>query len=190
MSQNDSTKYYQPFRKVNSRKPKKPLAIYDEQLRLVTSEGEQVELITKYFKELFSSNDTPDAVEPAMMTPPFTPDEIERAAKKLNNNKVTDRDDVHAEFIKYGTNKLYVQMATLLNKTSETGEYPEEIKHGILTPLVKPPKKDERINVRPIILLSVLRGVVTINLIERCWDRLKTHIPPSQAASRSGCSTT
>ena len=97
---------------------------------------------------------------------------------KLKNNKATGRDDVHAEFIKYGTNKLSVQMATLLNKTSETGEYPEEIKHGILTPLTKPPKKDERVNVRPIILLSVLRKVVTINLIERCWDRLKTQFHP------------
>ena len=153
---NDSTKYYQVIRKVNTRKPKKPLAIYDEQFRLVTSEDEQVELITKYFKELFPSNDTPDAVEPAMMNPPFTPDKIKRAAKKLKNNKATGRDDVHAEFIKYETNELYVQMATLLNKTSETGEYPEEIKHGILTPLAKPPKKDERVNVRPIILLSVL----------------------------------
>ena len=49
-------------------------------------------------------------------------------------------------------------MATLLNKTSGTGEFPEEIKHGILTPFAKLPKKDERVNVRPIILLSVLRS--------------------------------
>ena len=47
---------------------------------------------------------------------------------------------VHTELIKYGRNGLYQQIANLLNKT---GEYPEEIRIGILTPLAKPPKKDE-----------------------------------------------
>ena len=32
--------------------------------------------------------------------------------------------------------------------------------------------------------------VVTINLIEGCWDGLKTQIPPSQASYQSGRSTT
>ena len=45
-------------------------------------------------------------------------------------------------------------------------------------------------NVRPIILLSVLRKILTIILIDRCWDRLKTQIPKSQAAYQSGRSTT
>ena len=48
----------------------------------------------------------------------------------------------------------------------------------------------KKINVRPIILLSVLRKILTITLIERCWERLKPHIPKSQAAYQSGRSTT
>ena len=129
-------------------------------------------------------------VEPAPMDPPFVTEEIETAAKKLKNNKATGSDGVHAELIKYGTNELYQQIANLLHKTCETGEYPQEIRRGILTPLAKPPKKDERVNVRPIILLSVFRKMITIGLIDRCWERLKTHIPPSQAAYQSGRSTT
>ena len=81
-------------------------------------------------------------------------------------------------------------MAHILNKTSETGQYPEELRRGILNPLPKPPKKNEKINVRPIILLSVLRKILTITLIERCWERLQHHIPKSQAAYQSGRSTT
>ena len=66
----------------------------------------------------------------------------------------------------------------------------ENLRHGILNPLPKPPKKNERVNVRPIILLSVLRKILTITLIDRCWERMKTRIPISQAAYQSGRSTT
>ena len=124
------------------------------------------------------------------MEPPYTAEEIEKAAGKLKNNKATGRDEVNAELIKYGCDELYEQIAQLLNVTSETGNYPEEIRRGLLNPLAKPPKKDEKVNVRPIILLSVLRNVITINLIDRCWERLKQHIPPDQAAYQGGRSTT
>ena len=45
-------------------------------------------------------------------------------------------------------------------------------------------------NLRPIILLSVLRKILTICLIDRTWDRLKQHIPPDQAAYQPGRGTT
>ena len=186
----DSNKYNQSIRQVNSHKPKKPLAIYDEHFHLITSESEQLETITKYFKELFSSEDRPEPVQPAQMNPPYTTEEIKKAAKKVKNNKATGCDNVYAELIKYGTDTLYEQISALLNKTRETGEYPKEIRRGILTPLAKPPKKDERANVRTIILLSVLRKVITTTLIERCWQRMKNLIPPSKAAYQSGRSTT
>ena len=97
---------------------------------------------------------------------------------------------MHAEFIKYGSPELYLQISKLLNITSETGDYPEEIRSGILNPLSKSPKKDEKVNFRPIILLSVLRKIITITLIDRCWERMKAHIPLSQSAYQKGRSTT
>ena len=78
------------------------------------------------------------------------------------------------------------RILSLLNVTNETGDYPEEVRRGILTPLVKPPKKDEEVNVRPIILLSVLRKIIAIILIDQCWERIKNHIPLSQAAYQKG----
>ena len=124
------------------------------------------------------------------MEPEYDFKEIETAAKKLKNNKATGCDEVNAEFIKYGCSELYRQIASLLNITSETGEYPEEIRKGILTPLAKAPKKNEKVNVRPIILLSVFRKIISISLIDRCWERMKIHIPPNQAAYQKGRSTT
>ena len=78
------------------------------------------------------------------------------------------------------------RILSLLNVTNETGDYPEEVRRGILTPIVKPPKKDEEVNVRPIILLSVLRKIIAIILIDQCWERIKNHIPLSQAAYQKG----
>ena len=66
---------------------------------------------------------------------------------------------------KYSTGEIHVHKANLLNQTSESGEYPKDLRHGIINPL--PKKKNEPVNVRPIILLSVLRKILTITLIDR-----------------------
>ena len=182
------------MRIVNSKKPKKPLIIYDKKKQLISTEEEQIQTITEFFNDLFTTNSStteePLQLQLSKMDPPFTRNEMKKSSSKLKNNKMTGRDEVKAEYIKYGPEELHQQIAELLNKTAETGEYPEEIRRGILTPLAKPPKKKVKVNVRPIILLSVLRKILTISLIERCWDRLKYEIPVSQAAYQSGRSTT
>ena len=44
----DPSKYYQAIRKVNSKKPKKPLKIYDDSFNLITSEEDQISKITEF----------------------------------------------------------------------------------------------------------------------------------------------
>ena len=182
----DSNKCYQAIRKINSQKPKKTLAIFDEQNQFVASETEQLQIITEYFTKLFSSTDVLKPVPPLKMDPPYTAAEIFKASSKLKDGKATGKNGVHAEFIKYSTGEIHVHIANLLNQTSESGEYPEDLRYGIINLLPKPPRKNERVNVRPIILLSVLRKILTITLIDRCWELMKTRIPISQAAYQSG----
>ncbi len=45
-------------------------------------------------------------------------------------------------------------------------------------------------DLRPIILLSVLRKILTIIILRRIWPKLKNHIPIEQAAYQGGRSTT
>ena len=45
----DSNKCYQAIRKVNSHKPRKTLAIFNEQNQFIASETEQLHVITEYF---------------------------------------------------------------------------------------------------------------------------------------------
>ena len=136
-----SNKCYEAIRKIQSHKPRKPLVIFDSELNHITSAEDQVTVITDHFTNLFSSKDKPVNVPPVKMEPEYNAEEIETAAKKFKNNKAAGRDEVNAELIKYGCRELYKHIASLLNVTSGTGDYPQENRRGILTPLAKPPKE-------------------------------------------------
>ncbi len=93
--------------------------------------------------------------------------------------------------MKYGPDEINDGIAELLNEVARTGKYPKEIKEGILIPLPKPgKKKGPPGNLRPIILLSMLRKILAICMIRRTIERLNNRIPISQAAYREGRSTT
>ena len=53
-----------------------------------------------------------------MITRSFTLDKIKKAAQKLKKNEATGRDNVHAEFIKHGSEELLIKPPS---KSSETG---------------------------------------------------------------------
>ena len=126
-----------------------------------------------------------------MLTTPFDKEEIEKAARKLKNNKSTGIDEIKAELIKYAPENVFETIADIYNTTAKSGKHPEELIAGILTPLQKPGKaKGPPENLRPIILLSILRKILTICLLKRIWKRLKTRIPLNQAAYQPGRSTT
>ena len=74
---------------------------------------------------------------------------------------------------------------------ASSGDHPTEIIQGLLCPIqnsgktIGPPN-----NLRPIILLSVLRKILAFCLMERIGERIDNEIPPTQAACRKGRSTT
>ena len=114
-----------------------------------------------------------------------------KATKGIKNGKAAGPDELNPEFIKYAPIEIHTAMADIYNKMAETGEHPEEINHGILTPLHKTGKtKGERKNLRPIMLLSILRKTLTIALINRTWDRISPILPKEQSAYQPGRSTT
>ena len=74
---------------------------------------------------------------------------------------------------------------------AKTGVFPSEIKEGILILLHKPGKEKGKVeNVRPIILLNMIRKILAIIMINRIYDKLDSEIPATQAAYRPGRSTT
>ena len=64
-------------------------------------------------------------------------------------------------------------IANILNETAAKGEYPKELKEGILIPLQKPGKTKGPVeHLRPVILLSILRKVLAICIIRRVGKRI------------------
>ncbi len=95
-----------------------------------------------------------------------------------------------AEQLKYGLKIINHRIAILLNSRSKTGKYPKEVKEGVLIPLPKSgKKKGPPGNLRPIILMSMLRNILAICMIRRTYARLNNNISISQAAYREGRST-
>ena len=82
-------------------------------------------------------------------------------------------------------------IARILNHVAASGEIPSELKTGILVPLQKPGKsRGPPSNLRPVILLSLLRKILAICLIRRIGQKIDDNIPLSQAAYRAGRGTT
>ena len=98
---------------------------------------------------------------------------------------------INVELIKYLPEVVYEKISAIYNNIATTGKHPNEITHGILIALQKAGKpKGPTSNLRPIILLSVLRKILGVCIMKRINSRLDSAIPMFQAAYRKNRSTT
>ena len=193
-TKNDSNRYFRAIKDIQKNKKKENIYVKDNNGKMVGSDEKNTELITEYFKEMFAPTNKQFEIktyEPRKMTIPFTGEEIRKASKGIKNGKASGPDDLNPEFIKYAPPEIHTEMAEIYNKMAETGEHPKEINHSILSPLQKPgKKKGYTTNLRPIMLISILRKTLTIALINRTWERIEKILPKDQAAYQPGRSTT
>ena len=191
-SNDDSTRMYKAIKLLKIQEPKKRILV-DGENGVITDEKQQVEIISNFFEKTFKSEGAEEIpiTPPKEMKTPFTGDEVKKAVKSLKNNKSPGADNLKAELIKYGPSVLNDRIAEIYNDMARTGEYPIEVKEGILIPLPKPGKKQGPPgHLRPIILLSILRKILAICLIRRIAHKIYQRIPITQAAYREGRSTT
>ena len=191
---NDSARYFAAMKEAHSEKKQENLLVEDKDKKITTTEEEQVKIVSEYFKKMLAPEERKNdilEIPPHKMINPFTAEEIASVAKKLKNGKSPGPDNVELELIKYAPIELHNEIANIFNRVAETGEPVTELILGLLRPIPKPGKaKGPPENLRPIILLSVLRKILTICMIDRTWERLKQHIPPDQAAYQPGRGTT
>ncbi len=157
------------------------LIITDDLFFTVTaSEQKQVKIVTEYFRQVFSKESEKDVedIKPVEMKKPFEAEKIRAAVKKLKNNKSSGIDNISAETIKHSPAIVHRRIAEIFNEMAKTGEVPEEIIMGILVPLPKPGKpRGPPGNLRPVVLLTILRKILAIIMIGRSSDKIKTRIP-------------
>ena len=86
---------------------------------------------------------------------------------------------------------LYTNRLQTFTEMTKNGNIPEEVIAGVLVPLPNPGKpQGPPANLRPIILLSILRKILAICMIKRIQEKIENRIPLSQAAYRAQRSTT
>ena len=191
-SQEDSYRMFKAIKILKSTEKKKPLLIQGEE-GVTTNETDQVKIVAQHFKKMLTPDKETEIEEipPTEMEPSFTEDEVIKAIKKLKNNKSAGIDNIRAEQLKYGGETVPSKIANIFNEISKTGKCPTEIKQGILTPLQKPGKlAGPPSNLRPIILLSTIRKILAICLLNRIGKKIDAQIPVEQAAYRAGRGTT
>ena len=158
-------------------KPNKKLNLYDKDGKHCTSVKQQVEIIIEVFKDTFvkPNQDEVKYYPPSKNIPLFDAGEISKATRKLNNGKSPGIDDLPGEMIKHAPQVIHEEIAEILSISVETEDYLKVLREGILAPLQKPPKKEmeRKNNLRPIILLPIVRKILAISVIERIWAKMK-----------------
>ena len=181
---NPDRKAYEAIRSLN-KKEQINVVVDNDVGELVTDPEQKTEIITAFFESLFSVENVAPFIGicPTKLETPFTADEISKCANKLRNNKSTGPDNLPAELIKAAPPIIHEEIAVILNLAAETGDYPKEIKKGYLLPLPKPKKPQGPCkSLRPIILLSVLRKILAVAVVQRVFDRTRESISVSQVA--------
>ena len=188
----DTHKMFTAVRVIQNKNPKRPLLINSDN-GITTDPKIQVQVISDFYKNFYNNAKSEGIlnVSPCEMKTPFSSDEIEIAIQKLKNNKSVGIDDIKAEELKHSPPEVSAHIADIFNEMAKTGEYPIEIKRGILSPLQKPNKKSGPCDhLRAIILFSVIRKILAMCLINRTGKKIEQCIPYSQAAYQKGRSTT
>ena len=193
-AKDDSNKYYRVIREMNKNKSKPSLVVKNKEGSIVSTELDQAEEVKKHFENALAPLENPPESKtypPCRITNPFTAKEIKKNVNCMKNRKSPGPDNVNVELIKYAPESVHQEIADIYNQITESDSFPDELKLGILTPIPKPGKaKGPPENLRPIILLSVIRKILTICLLNRCWDRFENFLPKDQAAYQPGRSTT
>ena len=191
-SKNDSNRYYKAIKEIRRLKKVEPLTVKNENGEVATTEEQQIEIVTSYFKRMLApeGKEIP-SYKPTKLRRPFTAEEIRKIAHRMKNGKSAGIDKLEAEFIKYAPIEILQEIANIYNTVTNTDEELRELVVGLLRPLQKPgKKKGPPENLRPIVLLSVLRKILTIAMLDRLWERLKKKLPLKQAAYQPGRGTT
>ena len=80
--------------------------------------------------------------------------------------------------IKYGPRIIYNRIAEIFDDMAESGDVPGEITKGILIPLPKARKpQGQPTDLRSVILLTILRKILAICILERTSKKIRTKIP-------------
>eukprot|EP00795_Rhopilema_esculentum_P003525 gene3525-biopygen1 len=143
----------------------------------------------KHFNDDDVSSINPFDGLPRKLNKEISIEEVTAGMNKLNNNKTPGIDNISAEMVKYGPLAMSKAFKNTLNEAFEK-EIELGLGDGILVSLLKPGKtKGPVTNLRPVILLPILRKILSSIVLHRIQPKVERFLSDSQAAYRPSRST-
>ena len=193
----DSAKTFQAIREVKDfGKKKEKLIVNNDQGERIMDDVETAEYVRTYFVSQFSdvSRSPLEAhaptISPQPLEKPIESSEVNAAIRKLKKRRAIGLDNLCAELLKHGPPELSDILADIYNKAMARGE-DLGLGLGKLVTLPKPGKPAGPVkNIRPIVLLPLLRKLLSLIILERIRQPVDAFLSPAHSGFRSGRSCT
>ena len=190
----NGAKAFAAIKELKDQAPRSKVIVHDEMNEIIHDKEKAVEKIASHFKSQFTSKEA-EELEPFFGNPrplknPISIEEVENAIRRLKNRKAVGPDALPIEVIKATGKEGAIFIAKVLNKAFEKHES-LDVGRGILSAIQKVGKpKGPMSSLRPIVLLTCLRKILSLITLYRIRDKVEVFISPSQAAYRKGRATT
>ena len=193
-AQNDK-KMYEATKTLYKSERKENMFVYDKEGKCITNEKKVNGLIKEHFSQSLYDDKIPEVQsfrgEPRALNEPITAQEVSTVINHLSNNKAPGEDQIQVEMIKYGPPMLIQNICRILNEIFEKHFDQVNINKSILIPAQKINKtKGPITHLRAINLLNTIRKVLSGITLKRISRKVDGYLSKSQAAYRTGRSTT
>ena len=167
--------------------------VTDAQGKQITSPAAMYNVIHQHFNNhFFDPNQqeiAPFIGKASPLEVPITTEEVQQAARKLNNNCAPGIDNISAELIKYGPRELHEEIRSVLNDSLQNHQ-DLDLGSGIMVTLQKPGKTCGPVkNLCPVILLLIICKILSNIILQRIHPQFEEYLSPSQSTYRSKRST-
>ena len=92
----------------------------------------------------------------------ITEDEIGKEVSKLDGSKATSVGDIHADMLKTASDVHFSLLTKIINSSIRNGCFPDELKAGEVTPIVKKNDDLDKENYSSVSVLPHVRQVIKI----------------------------
>lgn len=187
----DTAKMFKATQLLN-RKPYQPPVVHDSNGKRLLGDQDIACRIQQHFEQQFFSeedeNVEPFIGNPRPLTNPISVEEVSQSVKKLNNGRAVGPDNLPSELLKYGPESLMKTISDIFND-SLSNQKPLNIGVGTLISLHKPGKPKKVENLRPVVLLSTIRKLLSLIVLDRIKNKVNSYLAPSHSGFRKGRST-
>ena len=170
------------------------IIVHNDKGKTIMNKIDKYNAVKNYFKNKFQKEEKESikAFEGKQrpLNVPISKDEVEKAIRKLKNNKASGEDRITGELIKYALDIVKEKLCHTYNKIFEN--HCDEINKGQSNSLTrqKPNKEKEPLkNLRPINLLNTSRKILSTITLKRIKEKVEQYLSASQAAYRLQRST-